>query len=61
MWLYGLNWEFPGQRQLTDACECGNDHPAYVKWWNFFTCCKLISSSRRNLLRGVSMYVVYLR
>ena len=25
MWVYGLNWAGPGQRQVADACECGNE------------------------------------
>ena len=25
MWVYGLDWAAPGQRQLEDACECGNE------------------------------------
>jgi len=24
MWVYGLDWAGPGQGQVTDACECGN-------------------------------------
>jgi len=23
MWVYGLDWAGPGQRQVADACECG--------------------------------------
>ena len=25
MWVYGLDWAGPGQRQLADGCECGNE------------------------------------
>ena len=25
MWEYGLDWAGPGQRQVADACECGNE------------------------------------
>jgi len=24
-WIYGLDWVGPGQRQVADACECGNE------------------------------------
>ena len=25
MWVYGVDWVGPGQRQVVDACECGNE------------------------------------
>ena len=25
MWVYGLDWAGPGQRQVADACECGDE------------------------------------
>ena len=25
MWVCGLDWAGPGQGQLADACECGNE------------------------------------
>jgi len=25
MWVYGLDWTGPGYRQVTDACESGNE------------------------------------
>ena len=25
MRVYGLDWAGPGQRQVADACECGNE------------------------------------
>jgi len=31
MWLYGLDWAGPGQRQVTDACECVNEPSGSVK------------------------------
>ena len=31
MWLYGLDWAGPGQRQLEDACEFGNEPSGSVK------------------------------
>ena len=31
MWVYGLNWAGPGQRQVADACECGNERSDSVK------------------------------
>ena len=26
MWVYGLDWAGPGEIELADACECGNEH-----------------------------------
>jgi len=34
MWdvgAYGLDWAGPGQRQLANACECGNEPSGSVK------------------------------
>ena len=25
MWVYGLDWAGPGQREVADACECGTN------------------------------------
>jgi len=35
MWVYGLDWAGPGQRQVADACECGNERLGSVKWREF--------------------------
>ena len=35
MWLYGLDWAIPGKRDLTDACECGNELSGSVKCGEF--------------------------
>ena len=35
MWLYGLDWAGPGQRQVADACECGNEPSGSVKCGEF--------------------------
>ena len=35
MWVYGLVWAGPGQRQVADACECGNEHSGSVKCGEF--------------------------
>ena len=35
MWVYGLDWAGPGQRQVADACECGNEHSGSVKCGEF--------------------------
>ena len=35
MWVYGLDWAGPGQRQLADACECGNEPMGSVKCGEF--------------------------
>ena len=31
MWVYGLDWAGPGQGQVADACECGNEPSGSVK------------------------------
>ena len=31
MWVYGLDWFGPGQGQVTDNCECGNEPSGSVK------------------------------
>ena len=35
MWVYGLDWAGPGQRQVADACECGNEPSDSVKCGEF--------------------------
>ena len=35
MWVYGLDWAGPGQRQVADGCECGNDPWDSVKCGEF--------------------------
>ena len=35
MWVYGLDWAGPGQRQVADACECGNEPSGSVKCVEF--------------------------
>ena len=35
MWIYGLDWAGPGQRQVVDACECGNEPSGSVKCGEF--------------------------
>ena len=35
MWVYGLDWAGPGQKQMADACECGNEHSGSVKCGEF--------------------------
>ena len=31
MWVYGLDWAGPGYRQVSVACECGNEPSGSVK------------------------------
>ena len=31
MWLCGLDWAGPGQVQVADACECGNETSGSIK------------------------------
>ena len=31
MWVCGLNWAGPGQGQVADACECGNEPSGSIK------------------------------
>ena len=35
MWVFGLDWAGPGQRQVADACECGNEPSGSVKCGEF--------------------------
>jgi len=35
MWICGLDWTGPGQRQVADACECGNEPSGSVKCGEF--------------------------
>ena len=35
MWVYGLDLTGPGQRQVADACECGNEPSGSVKCGEF--------------------------
>ena len=35
MWVYGQDWAGPGQRQMADACECGNEPSGSVKCGEF--------------------------
>ena len=35
MWVYGLDWDGPGMRQVVDACECGNELSGSVKCGEF--------------------------
>ena len=31
MWVFGLDWAGPGQGQVADACECGNEPSGSIK------------------------------
>ena len=35
MWVYGLDRAGPGQTQLADTCECGNEPSGSVKCGEF--------------------------
>ena len=35
MWVYGLDWAGTGQREVADACECGNEPWGSVKCGEF--------------------------
>ena len=35
MWVCGLDWAGPGQRQVAEACECGNKNSGFVKCREF--------------------------
>jgi len=37
MWVYGLDKDGPGYRQVVDACEGGNEPSGSVKCGNFLT------------------------
>ena len=33
MWVRGLDWAGPGQGQVADACEYGNEPLGSIKMW----------------------------
>ena len=35
MWVCGLYWAGPGQGQVADACECGNEPSGSIKFGEF--------------------------
>ena len=35
MWVCGLDWVGPGQGQVADACECGNEPLGSIKCGEF--------------------------
>ena len=35
MLIYGLDWAGPGQGQVADACECGNEPSGSIKCGEF--------------------------
>ena len=35
MWVYELDWAGPGQRQVAESCECGNEPSGSVKCGEF--------------------------
>ena len=35
MWVYGLDWAGPGQREVEDAYECSNEASGSVKCREF--------------------------
>ena len=35
MWVCGLDWAGPGQGQVADACECGNEPSGSIKCGEF--------------------------
>ena len=35
MWVCGLDWTGPGQGQVADACECGNEPSGSIKCGEF--------------------------
>ena len=43
MWVYGLDWAGPGQRQVACACECGNEPSGSVK------CCEFLDQLTNQL------------
>jgi len=44
MWVYGLDWAGPGERQVADACECGNEPLGSVKCGEFFEAANQLAS-----------------
>ena len=35
MWVCGLDWGGPGEGQVADACECGNEPSGSIKCGEF--------------------------
>ena len=35
MWVCGLDWVGPGDREVADVCECGNELSCFVKCGEF--------------------------
>ena len=55
MWVCGLDWAGPGQGQVADACECGNEPSGSIKnEGNFLTSLKPFCFSRRTLFHRAS-------
>ena len=44
MWVCGLDLAGPGQGQVADACECGNEPSGSVKCGNLLTSCNQLAS-----------------
>ena len=36
MWVCGLDWAGPGQGQVAEACECGNEPSGSIKCGEYF-------------------------
>ena len=35
MWVYGVDWVGPGEIQVVDVCDCGDETSGSVKFWEF--------------------------
>jgi hypothetical protein len=52
---YGLDWAGSGYGQVAGTCECGNELSGSIKFGEFLDeLQRMVSSSRRTLLHGVS-------
>ena len=49
MWVHWLDWAGPGQRQLADTCEYGNEPSGFLLKKDSAPCSKQVSKYYCNL------------
>ena len=57
MWVYELDWAGPGQGQVADACECGNEPWGSVKCEKH-TCILNVNNTGTKYVRIVKQTVL---
>ena len=61
MWVYGLDWAGPGQRQVTDACECGNEPSVSVKCGEFLDQLQTSQLLKKDSApQSMYIYIIYM-